>query len=111
VRQGVDPLVVDQAPRLGRPFVVQSGLTESFADGSATYFMFTGDSNVSFGGLPLPLDPLRFGLRWCGQLPVSILHIAITSEVQNARWLGEVVFAIPSDRNLVGASFYPAVCR
>jgi hypothetical protein len=104
------PFVVQDPPRLGQRFVVESGVScnGGCADGSVDYFFLTGDSNVSFRGMPLPFDLTRIGLQVCGLLRVSVLHVAMTQGA-NQHDRGTVAYPIPNDPCLLGASFYQQV--
>jgi hypothetical protein len=104
------PFGVTGVPSLGQRFVVESGVSDGggCADGCVDHYLLTGDSNLSFRGLPLPFDLMNLGLPACGLLRVSIVHVTPTVGV-NVRGRGEVVFSIPNDVGLLGVRFYQQV--
>jgi hypothetical protein len=80
--------------------------------GGGQSFLFTGASNRSFGGVPLPFDisHLSSGREvFCGHLLTSSEFFIEAARVMGLPVLVQLQIPIPNDPALVGASIYQQV--
>ncbi len=109
---GPVPFNVLGTPQLGATFTVETESSTTYPWGNRrNVVLFTGSSNTSVGGVPLPFDIGTLGsaqVPMCGLLRTS-MEVRLPVPLGYYQTPVRIVFRVPSSASMLGVSFYQQV--